>query len=116
MERYGSPTAAIRSEAVRDLLRDMMVAKRWKEGSADENTDMVGVVSIVYKHVTRELSEHLTEMQHHHHTVAQAALHIHLNPEVSQRTVRVVTILRSGLPDHPVVLTADRAEKRTLQG
>ena len=72
---------ASRSEAVRDLLRDMMVAKRWEEGSADDDVPMVGVVSIVYKHATRELSEHLTEMQLHHHTVAQAALHIHLNPE-----------------------------------
>ena len=72
---------ASRSEAVRDLLRDMMVAKRWEEGSPEETPDMVGVVSIVYKHATRELSEHLTELQHHHHTVAQAALHIHLNPE-----------------------------------
>lgn len=72
---------ASRSEAVRDLLRDMMVAKRWEEEGQEENSDMVGVVSIVYKHATRELSEHLTELQHHHHTVAQAALHIHLNPE-----------------------------------
>jgi CopG family nickel-responsive transcriptional regulator len=76
--QHGYPS---RSEAVRDLLRDMMVAQRWEEERAAEQADMVGVVTIVYKHTTRELSDHLTEMQHHHHTVAQAALHIHLTPE-----------------------------------
>ncbi|HLK59241.1 MAG TPA: nickel-responsive transcriptional regulator NikR [Chthonomonadaceae bacterium] len=71
---------ASRSEAMRDLLRDKMVSSQWEEGEADD-TERVGVVTLVYKHTTRELSDHLTEMQHHHHTVAQAALHIHLTPE-----------------------------------
>jgi CopG family transcriptional regulator, nickel-responsive regulator len=72
---------ASRSEAVRDMLRDRMVETQWAEENADSDREMVGVVTIVYKHTTRELSDHLTEMQHHHHTVAQAALHIHLTPE-----------------------------------
>ena len=42
---------------------------------------MVGVVTIVYQHSTRQLTEHLTEIQHHHHNTAQAALHIHLSAE-----------------------------------
>lgn len=69
---------ASRSEAVRDLVRERMVADQWE---LDDDTEMVGVVTLVYKHSTRELSENLTEMQHHHHDVAVAALHIHLSFE-----------------------------------
>lgn len=76
--KHGYPS---RSEAVRDLLRDRMVETQWTEESVESEREMVGVVTLVYKHTTRELSDHLTEMQHHHHTVAQAALHIHLNPD-----------------------------------
>jgi CopG family nickel-responsive transcriptional regulator len=71
---YGS-----RSEAVRDLVRDTLVAREWE--SCDPDAEMVGVVTLVYRHTTRELSEHLTQMQHHHHGVAQAALHVHLNSD-----------------------------------
>jgi len=71
---YGS-----RSEAVRDLVRDMLIAGEWD--ISDPDAEMVGVVTIVYRHTTRELSEHLTQMQHHHHDVAQAALHVHLNSD-----------------------------------
>jgi CopG family nickel-responsive transcriptional regulator len=67
-----------RSEAVRDLVRERMVADQWEVG---EDSEMVGVVTLVYKHSTRELSDNLTEMQHHHHEVAVAALHIHLSYE-----------------------------------
>lgn len=70
-----------RSEAVRDLVRDALVAANWREENADPQAEMVGVVTLVYPHTTRQLSEHLTRMQHHDHTTAQAALHIHLTPE-----------------------------------
>lgn len=70
-----------RSEAIRDLVRDRLVAARWQEEQSDPDAEMVGVVTLVYQHTTRQLSEHLTQVQHHHHTVAQAALHIHLTPE-----------------------------------
>lgn len=71
---YGS-----RSEAIRDLVRDTLISHEWETAPAD--TEMVAVVTIIYQHNTRELSEHLTQLQHHHHEVAQAALHIHLSPE-----------------------------------
>ena len=67
-----------RSEAVRDMVRERIVADVWE---LDDDAEMVGVVTLVYKHSTRELSDNLTEMQHHHHEVAVAALHIHLSSE-----------------------------------
>jgi CopG family nickel-responsive transcriptional regulator len=72
---------ANRSEAVRDLVRDALVAARWQEAQTDPQAEMVGVVTLVYQHTTRYLSEHLTQMQHHHHTTTLATLHIHLTPE-----------------------------------
>ncbi len=81
---------ASRSEAVRDLVRDALVEARWTAADADPAEEMVGVVTIVYQHTTRQLSEHLTEIQHHHHKTAQAALHIHL----SEETCLEVIVLR----------------------
>ncbi len=69
-----------RSEAVRDLVRDALVEAKWKQ-DADPDGEMVGIVSLVYQHSTRQLSDHLIEIQHHDHKTAQTALHIHLSAE-----------------------------------
>ena len=70
---------ANRSEAIRDLVRDALVESKWEEGNPE--VEMVGVVTIVYDHTTRQLSDNLTDMQHHAHHISQATLHIHLNPD-----------------------------------
>jgi CopG family nickel-responsive transcriptional regulator len=70
-----------RSEAVRDLVREALVDYQWRDAPAESSTDVVGVVTIVYAHSKRNLSEHLTEAQHHRHTTAHAALHVHLSEE-----------------------------------
>ena len=70
---------ANRSEAIRDLVRDALIETRSEDG--DPLAEMVGVVTIVYDHTTRQLSDHLTDMQHHAHHISQATLHIHLNPD-----------------------------------
>src|SRR3569832_1322152 len=49
----------IRSEAIRDLIRDRIVKEEW---SSDQETD--GTITIVYNHQTRELLGHLTHLQH----------------------------------------------------
>lgn len=64
-----------RSEAVRDLVRNALVEDRW--GRDDEA--VVGTVTIVYDHHTRELAEKLTEHQHSHHDAVISALHVHLD-------------------------------------
>jgi CopG family nickel-responsive transcriptional regulator len=77
-KRRGYPS---RSEAVRDMVRDTLVETRWQQENADPDEPMVGVVTLVYQHTTRQLSEHLTQVQHHHHDTAYAALHVHLTEE-----------------------------------
>ncbi len=64
-----------RSEAIRDLVRNALVEDQWSR--ADE--EIVGTVTLVYDHQTRDLSDKLTEQQHSHHGAIISALHVHLD-------------------------------------
>lgn len=64
-----------RSEAVRDLIRNNLVAEQWE--SNDE--EAVGTITLVYDHHTRELSDKLTEHQHSYHQNIVSAMHVHLD-------------------------------------
>lgn len=65
---------ANRSEAIRDLVRERLVQKEWREGE-----EVVGVIILLYDHRKRELSDELVELQHHHHHLVIATLHVHLD-------------------------------------
>jgi CopG family nickel-responsive transcriptional regulator len=62
-----------RSEAVRDLIRKVLVHEEWK---ADK--EVVGVISLVYDHHQRQLQDKLTEIQHEYHHDVVSTTHIHL--------------------------------------
>jgi CopG family nickel-responsive transcriptional regulator len=64
-----------RSEAVRDLIRNALVEDQWTRGEEE----IVGTVTIVYDHHTRDLGDKLTEQQHSHHGSIVSALHVHLD-------------------------------------
>jgi CopG family nickel-responsive transcriptional regulator len=49
-----------RSEAIRDLIRNALVEEKWREAKED----LVGTVTLVYDHHTRELADKLTDQQH----------------------------------------------------
>jgi CopG family nickel-responsive transcriptional regulator len=63
-----------RSEALRDLIRDNLVGQEW-----DENRETVGTITIVYDHHVHDLTEKLTEIQHHHQRLILSGLHVHLD-------------------------------------
>jgi CopG family nickel-responsive transcriptional regulator len=63
-----------RSEAIRDLIRDHLVEREWE---ADQ--EVVGAISLVYNHHTRELSDTLNELQHHFYSSIISNLHVHLD-------------------------------------
>jgi len=63
-----------RSEFVRDLLRERLVKEEW-----GKDEEVVGTITLVYDHETRELSKKLTHMQHHHHDMVLATTHVHLD-------------------------------------
>jgi CopG family nickel-responsive transcriptional regulator len=64
-----------RSEAIRDLMRDYLVANDWEVG--DE--EVAGTITIVYNHHTRELSKALTQIQHDYHGEVCCTTHVHLD-------------------------------------
>lgn len=66
---------ASRSEAIRDLIRDSLVTEEWESVT----TETVGTITLVYSHDTRELTDNLTDLQHHYHNAIISAMHIHLD-------------------------------------
>jgi len=63
-----------RSEAIRDIMRDYLVGGEWEA----QRGQVVGTVTIVYDHHTRELTHVLTELQHQYHGAITCATHVHL--------------------------------------
>jgi CopG family nickel-responsive transcriptional regulator len=62
-----------RSDALAHLMRQHLLAEKIRG-----NAEVVGVVTMVYDHHRRELSQRLTQLQHDHHTHVLSNLHIHL--------------------------------------
>jgi len=64
-----------RSEALRDLIRASLIEDKLEEGQEE----MVGTVTLVYNHHSRDLSNKLTEQQHSYHHQIISSLHVHLD-------------------------------------
>ena len=64
-----------RSEAIRDLIREKLVAEEW--AASDQET--VGVFSMVYDHHQRELNKTLNHIQHQYVEVIVSSTHIHID-------------------------------------
>ncbi len=65
-----------RSEAFRDMIREMMVRNAWE--TEDEEREHVATVTLVYNHEIRDISDKLTEIQHETHDRVVSTLHVHL--------------------------------------
>jgi CopG family nickel-responsive transcriptional regulator len=63
-----------RSEAIRDLIRDNLVAQEW-----DADKETVGTVTIVYDHHVRALTDKLTSIQHDFQHLIVSGMHVHLD-------------------------------------
>jgi CopG family nickel-responsive transcriptional regulator len=66
---------ANRSEAVRDLIREHLVAGEWEKLKGE----VVGTVTLVFDHHVHDLSDKLTDLQHHHYRNIISSTHIHLD-------------------------------------
>lgn len=64
-----------RSEAVRDLVRHVLVEEEWEKGGAEA----AAVLFLVYEHHFSELSSKLDEFQHEHYKNIVSTLHVHLD-------------------------------------
>jgi len=63
-----------RSEALRDLIREALLSD-----AVDSNKPVVGTLTLVYDHHVPNLSQKLTELQHHGGSMVLAATHVHLD-------------------------------------
>ena len=68
-------TAANRSEAVRDLVRDALVDEQWEAPDAE----IVGTITMVFDHHANDLAEKLDALQHAHHDKVVSSMHVHLD-------------------------------------
>ncbi|WP_373509773.1 nickel-responsive transcriptional regulator NikR [Thiocapsa sp.] len=66
---------ASRSELVRDLIRERIVEETWERG--DE--EVAGVLTIVYDHHQRELTQHILDIQHRQYIHVVATTHVHMD-------------------------------------
>lgn len=64
-----------RSEAIRDLIRSMLVQRQWE----DSDGDVAGTLTLVYDHHASGLAQKLTELQHDSHEVILSTMHVHLD-------------------------------------
>ena len=63
-----------RSEAIRDLIRRKLVNEEWELDS-----EVVGVVTIVYNHHQAQLQERITELQHRYYILITSSTHVHMD-------------------------------------
>ncbi|MFP4332590.1 MAG: nickel-responsive transcriptional regulator NikR [Campylobacterales bacterium] len=64
-----------RSELVRDLIREKLVDDSWSGGKEE----VVGVLTLIYDHHQRELSQKMIELQHQKYLNILCNTHIHID-------------------------------------
>ncbi|HEY3419579.1 MAG TPA: nickel-responsive transcriptional regulator NikR [Methanomassiliicoccales archaeon] len=74
IERKGYAT---RSEAIRDLIKGMLIEETLK----DDKAHTVGSITLVYDHTKGGVNEGLMAVQHKHHHIISSSIHIHLDTE-----------------------------------
>jgi CopG family transcriptional regulator, nickel-responsive regulator len=82
---------ASRSEAMRDIVREMVERDRL----AEPDTDCIGALTFVYDHETRDLARRITTAHHERHDLSIASMHVHLNHE----SCLEVSVLRGALSE-----------------
>jgi CopG family transcriptional regulator, nickel-responsive regulator len=74
-----------RSEAVRGLMRAALI----EEAVANDASDAMGVVTLIYDHHAGRISERLTELQHLHLNRVVTTTHVHLD---ARRCLEVILL------------------------
>ncbi len=79
-----------RSEAIRDLVRKEIIESDIKE----EESEVIGTLSIIYDHDVGNITDKLLHIQHHHHQEITFTTHIHID----KRTCLEIVVIRGLLP------------------
>jgi CopG family nickel-responsive transcriptional regulator len=78
-----------RSEAIRDLVRKEII----ESGIKEEDSEVIGTLTIIYDHDIGDVSDKLLHLQHHHHQEITFTTHIHIN----DRTCLEIVVIRGRL-------------------
>ena len=76
---------ANRSEAVRGLMRAALI----EDVVANDESDAMGVVTLIYDHHAGRVNDQLTELQHRHLTRVVTTTHVHLD---ARRCLEVILL------------------------
>ncbi|QIK38272.1 nickel-responsive transcriptional regulator NikR [Caldichromatium japonicum] len=74
-ERVIDKGYASRSELVRDLIRERLIESIWEDGE----TEVAGVLTLVYDHHDRTLTQRILDIQHRDYVHVVATTHVHLD-------------------------------------
>ena len=78
-----------RSEAVRGLMRAALI----EEVITNDESEAMGVVTLIYDHHASRISRRLTDLQHHHLDRVVTTTHVHLD---ERRCLEVILLARPG--------------------
>ena len=67
---------ANRSEALRDLIRNLLIEEEW-----NENAEIVATVTLIYNHHTSDLLDKLTDVEHENIGNIISTMHIHIDTD-----------------------------------
>lgn len=67
---------ATRSEALRDLIRDALIQQKIE---ADEQTKVLGSLTLIYDHHSTNLLQEMAKIQHLHHDLILSVMHLHVS-------------------------------------
>lgn len=76
-----------RSEAVRNALRDYLVAHNWADGG--EEGEVVGTITLLVDADARHLAEELRDRQHRYQRAILSALNVRVDPETCLEVIVV---------------------------
>lgn len=69
-KKYGN-----RSEGIRDMMRNALISEEWE----DPRSEVMGTISIVYDHHTRELEDKIADLQHKYFKNIISTTHVHID-------------------------------------
>lgn len=65
-----------RSKAIQVAMRNFLTEHKW---TVEQESTVVGAITMIYDHDVRGLMETLTDIQHHHLGVISSTTHVHLD-------------------------------------
>lgn len=84
-KKVGEQGYASRSEFTRDLIREKIVKDSWEES----DTEVIGVLTMIYTHHQNELVEKILKIQHDAKIQIMCNTHVHVDHENCLETIMI---------------------------